>query len=290
MVTIPLKCQAAFNLDADVPTCSGARDGTCLTAAQKAVLADIMAGAKNSAGQPLCANFLWDPGIKGSNWSFWEFFASMILDPGAVAFIFTTPPDYPPQNPTTFNGPAYILNIGGVGFDTDVDAPKIFATSGPYFESSMSFTTPPDLTMSGLFGHKSKLLVFHGPADAVFAVADTIKWYEDLQDTWGGRVQNVARLFLVPQMNHCGGGPSCDQFDMLDALVKWVEKGRVPNSIVAKARGAGANLVNSEVPSTWAPDRTRLLCPYPKVAKYLGRGSIEDAASFQCLPLTVPLK
>ena len=86
-------------------------------------------------------------------------------------------------------------------------------------------------------------------------------------------------------MNHCSGGPSCDQFDMLDALVKWVENGRVPNSIVAKARGAGANanLVNLEVPATWAPDRTRLLCPYPGVAKYSGRGSIEDAASFKCV-------
>ena len=290
MVTNPLMCQTAFNLDEDVPTCFGARDGTCLTEAQKTVLADIIAGAKNSAGEPLYTNFLWDPGIKGSNWSFWEFFASMILDPGAVGFIFTTPPDYPPQDPATFNGPAYTLNLGGTGFDADVDAPKIFDTYGPYTESSMSFMTPPDLTMSGLFAHKSKLLVFHGTADAVFSVADTTKWYEDFQDTWGGRAKTAARLFLVPQMNHCSGGPSCDQFDMLDALVKWVEQGRVPNSIVATARGAGANKVNPEVPATWAPDRTRLLCPYPKAAKYIGKGSTEDAASFRCVPEQVPLK
>jgi hypothetical protein len=38
-----------------------------------------------------------------------------------------------------------------------------------------------------------------------------------------------------------------------------------------------------EVPATWAPDRTRLLCPYPKLAKYIG-GPIEDAASFRCVP------
>jgi len=285
MVTNPLACQSVFDLDADVPTCLGGRDGTCLTAAQKVVLADIIAGAKNSAGKPLYTNFLWDVGIKGSNWSFWEFFASTFLDPGAVAFIFGTPP----ENPAGFNGLAYALNLGGAGFDPDVDAPKIFDTFGPYTESGMSFMTPPDLTMSGLFAHKSKLLVFHGTADAVFSVADTIKWYEDFRDTWGGRAQTAARLFLVPQMNHCNSGPSCDQFDMLDALVKWVEQGPPPNSIVAKARGAGANSVNAEVPGTWAPDRTRLLCPYPKVAKYLGRGSIEDAASFQCLPETVPL-
>ena len=289
MVTNPLACQAVFHLDKDVQTCSGARNGTCLTAAQKTVLANIMAGAKNSHGHSLYANFLWDPGIKGSNWSFWEFFASTVLDPGAVAFIFTTPPDYPPQDPADFNGTLYTLNLDGHGFNTDVDAPKIFATSRPYTKSSMSFMTPPDLTMRGLFAHHSKLLVFHGTADAVFAVADTIKWYEDFEDTWGWWAKTAARLFLVPQMNHCGGGPSCDQFDMLDALVKWVEHGRAPDFIVAKARGAGANAVNPEVPPTWAPDRTRLLCPYPKVAKYIGRGSIEDAANFRCVSERIPL-
>jgi hypothetical protein len=156
MVTNPLKCQTAFDLDEDVPTCSGARDGTCLTGAQKAVLADIMTGGTNSAGEPLYTNFLWDVGIKGSNWRFWDFFASTFLDPGAVGFIFTTPP----QDPATFNGLAYALNLGGTGFDPDLDAPKIFDTYGPYTESGMSFMTPPDLTMSGLFAHHSKLLVW----------------------------------------------------------------------------------------------------------------------------------
>jgi pimeloyl-ACP methyl ester carboxylesterase len=279
MVMNPLKCQTEFNLDADVPTCSGTRNGTCLTDAQKSILADIFAGAQNSAGDPLYINFLWDVGIKGSNWRFWKFFASTVLDPGAVGFIFTTPP----QNPTGFNGMAYALNLGGTGFDPDRDAPKIFTTDGLYTESGMSFMTPPDLTMKGLLAHHSKLMVMHGVADGVFSPADTIKWYKKFQDKWGHRASNTARLFLVPQMNHCSGGPSCDQFDMLDALVKWVERDIAPDSIVAKARGTGANVVNTEVPATWAPDRTRLLCPYPAVAKYRGKGSIEDASSFNCV-------
>jgi hypothetical protein len=279
MVTNQHACQIAFNLNSDVPTCTGARNGTCLTAAQKTVLANIMDGMKNSAGKHLYANFLWDTGIKGGGWANWEFSMAVTRDPGAVAFIFGTPP----RAVAGFKDLNYALNLDGNGFVTDVDAPKIFATSGDYKEASMSFMTPPDLSMSGLFSSKSKLMVFHGTADPVFAVADTIKWYEDFQDTWRGRAKTAARLFLVPQMNHCSGGPSCDQFDMLDALVKWVENGRVPNSIVATARGAGANLVNLEVPATWAPDRTRLLCPYPKLAKYIG-GPIEDAASFRCVP------
>lgn len=279
MVSNPFACQIAFHLDTDVPTCSAGRDGTCLTAEQKDVLNDIFAGARNSSNEPLYTNFLWDVGIKASNWSWWEFFASTFLDPGAVAFIFGTPP----RSPTGFNGTDYALNWGGTGFNTDVDAPKIFASNTTYTEPSMSFMTPPDLTMSGLFAHHSKLIVMHGVADPVFSATDTINWYDDFRDYWGKRAKTRARLFMVPQMSHCSGGPSCDQFDMIDALIKWVERDIAPDYIIAKARGTGSNVVNPEVPSTWAPNRSRLLCPYPAMAKYRGRGSIEDARNFECV-------
>jgi feruloyl esterase len=93
-----------------------------------------------------------------------------------------------------------------------------------------------------------------------------------------------ARLYLVPGMGHCAGGPATDQFDMLSALVKWVERGDAPDQVVATARGTG-NLgdVNAEVPADWAADRTRPLCPWPKVARYKGRGSIESAKNFKCV-------
>ena len=84
-------------------------------------------------------------------------------------------------------------------------------------------------------------------------------------------------------MNHCGGGPATDQFDMITPLVNWVEQGVAPASVVASARGPGnAAAVNADVPATWAPNRTRPLCPYPLVARYRGSGSLEDAASFEC--------
>jgi hypothetical protein len=286
MVSDPMACQAKFNLRSDVPTCSGARNGTCLTKDQKKVLAAVFAGAKNSAGRSLYSNFLWDVGIRGSGWRGWKFSNSVNLDPGAVAFIFTTPPFItPPQNPFSFNGLDYALDWNGAGFNPDIDAQNIYVTSGIYTESAMSFMTPPDLTMHGLVAHNTKLMVMHGVSDPVFSAADTIKWYEKFQSRWRDRAMSTARLFLVPGMNHCSGGPACDQFDMLDALVKWVEKGKAPDSIVAKARGANPipTLVNTEVPVTWAADRTRLLCPYPAVAKYRGKGPIEDAASFKCV-------
>jgi feruloyl esterase len=66
-------------------------------------------------------------------------------------------------------------------------------------------------------------------------------------------------------------------------LVKWVEQGTVPAAITATARGAGnAGGVNTDVPSSWAADRSRPLCPYPQVARYAGSGSLELASSFSC--------
>jgi feruloyl esterase len=70
---------------------------------------------------------------------------------------------------------------------------------------------------------------------------------------------------------------------MLTPLVNWVEKGTVPADIVASARGAGnAGGVNPDLPTSWAPERTRPLCAYPKVARYKAGGSLETASSFSC--------
>jgi feruloyl esterase len=146
----------------------------------------------------------------------------------------------------------------------------------------MSFMTPPDPLMKKMHAKGGKLIVVHGAADPVFSVADTVDWYEELTAHYKKHTDDMARLFIVPGMSHSSGGPTCDQFDLVDALVKWVEEGIAPDAITAKARGTGANVVNSEVPATWAPNRTRPLCAYPSVPRYKGTGSIEDAANFSC--------
>lgn len=70
---------------------------------------------------------------------------------------------------------------------------------------------------------------------------------------------------------------------MLTPLVNWVERGQQPGDIVAKARGAAnPGWVNADLPAAWAADRTRPLCPHPKVARYNGTGSLELASSFTC--------
>jgi len=80
-------------------------------------------------------------------------------------------------------------------------------------------------------------------------------------------MHDTARLFLIPGMGHCMGGPATDQFDGLAALQDWVEKHQAPERIAAQGRAF--------------PGVSRPLCSYPKVARYQG-GDANSEASFAC--------
>ena len=270
-------CQTAFNLQTDVPSCTGARDGTCLTPEQKTVLSTVFAGPKNSKGEALYTGTWFDPGIAGANFASWHFGSPATRDAGAVAFIFTSPPSSVAAF-TAIPGMRYALD-----FSMETDYPKMFATTSTYAESPWSYMTPPNASdLSTLKNRGAKMMVYHGVADGVFSPVDTANWMDRLQANHGGKADAFSRLFLVPGMNHCSGGPTTDQFDMLAPLVAWVEQGKAPDSVTAKARGAGANVVNTELPANWSANRTRPLCVYPKVARYNGSGDIESASSFSC--------
>ena len=179
---------------------------------------------------------------------------------------------------TAIPGMQYALN-----FSMETDYPKMFATTAQYAASPWSYMTPPnEADLSALKNRGAKMIVFHGVADGVFSPMDTANWMDRLQANHSGKADAFARLFLVPGMNHCSGGPATDQFDMLAPLVAWVEQGKAPDSVTAKARGAGANVVNTELPASWSANRTRPLCVYPKVARYNGTGDVESAGSFSC--------
>lgn len=277
MVNDRAGCQAAFSLDTDVPTCSGGATTGCLSAAQKSALARVFAGAENSQGESLYADWPWDPGIAGAGWRFWKLDAGFaplpfntLIGAGAVGFIFTTPPDAPD------------LSDGGLGyqlgFSMDSGAPKIFAKNGTFTESAMEFMTPPNPTQLTTLKARGKMIVVHGTGDPVFSANDTIAWYDALRAADAGAA-NYARLFLVPGMNHCSGGPATDRFDMLAALESWVEQGSAPESVTASVNPADPDVVAAGWPGT----RTRPLCAYPKQAVLkAGATDTESAASFQC--------
>ena len=124
--------------------------------------------------------------------------------------------------------------------------------------------------------------MYHGTSDAIFSLDDSKAWVDRAHQRSGGDAGRLVRLFPVPGMNHCRGGPSTDQFDAISPLVRWVEHGQPPQQIVATVRGAGnPGGVNGDLPAGWAADRSRPLCPHPTVARYLG-GNPEQAASFAC--------
>lgn len=108
---------------------------------------------------------------------------------------------------------------------------------------------------------------------------NSINYYEDVVKTMNGGstrdraladTQSFFRLFMVPGMQHCSGGPGASSFDMLSALERWVEQGTAPEQVTA------SHITNGVV------DRTRPLCAYPKVAQYAGTGSKDEAANFVC--------
>ena len=269
------RCQDAFSFERDVPTCVDARTGDCLTNEQKAVVSDIFRGARTSDGTEIYSSFPVDPGLVQSGWAFWEFFASTQLDPAAVGYLFTTPPDAPALN-----------DLAGYSLSVDVDriAESIYEAADPYSESAMSYMTPPDVNeLSSLRENGGKLIVVHGASDGVFSPDDTAAWYEQLDADAGGDAEAFAQYYEVPGMGHVRGGPATDQFPALAALVDWVEQGRAPQELTASV-----DPVNPELPADWSKDRTRPLCPYPSTALYVS-GDPETAESFACSESAQPI-
>ena len=263
-----------------VITCKGPKRNTCLSAAQAAALQKIFAGAKSAQGELLYADWAWDRGLGGKigdtfnqGWRVWKLGAfdaanntSIIstLGSASASALFVTPPVVVPAS-----GPGPMAYLLGVDFNRD--AAKLYATSGEFTESVWDFMMASSTDLSAFKSHSGKLLIVHGVSDPVFSINDTISWWNDVNRANNGAASDFTRLFAVPGMNHCAGGPATDQFDAFTALMNWVEKGAAPESIVATA---GQN-------SPW-PGRTRPLCAYPKQARYKGSGSIEDASNFVC--------
>lgn len=130
--------------------------------------------------------------------------------------------------------------------------------------------TNPDLT--AFMQRGGKLPLYHGWSDQQFSAESTINYFTKVLDRMGASgTAEWARLFLAPGMGHCSGGEGPNTFGAITALERWVEHDQPPASLLASHRSAGR------------VDRTRPLCPYPQVARYLGRGSIDDAANFTCV-------
>jgi feruloyl esterase len=118
-------------------------------------------------------------------------------------------------------------------------------------------------------GRGGKLIMYQGWAEPGIPPGNIVTYYANVQKQTKNAADSV-RLFMVPGMGHCGGGDGASTFDMAAALDAWRDGGKAPEQVSASRVRDGR------------VDRTRPLCAYPKIAKYKGSGSIEEAASFTC--------
>jgi feruloyl esterase len=268
----PRRCQ----FDPASIACPAGTDGaSCLTPPQADALRKIMAGPSNPrTGEKIYPGY-FPSGANG--WGAW-----------------ITGPEVPGASIQGFFGNAFFGRIveeipapGVWDFSTfDFDADLAFANAKTAHTMNAAET---DLRAFWNQNRRGKIIMWHGWEDPAISGADAVDYYENvLRET--PQARSFFRLFMVPGMYHCGGGPGPNAFgqnlaqtpplsdspehDVLSALERWVEKGIPPTRIVA------VKYVNNNPAD--GVERTRPLCPYPQVAAYKGRGSTDDAANFVC--------
>ena len=229
----------ACRFDPKTLVCAGGASDRCLSPQQATALEKAFAGPKDSQGRQVYPGFAWDTGL-----------ASTQGLPGLL------------HGGQVLGGAA-----SSIGMDVDAAVQRVQNDPGQALSTTARWTM-----LNTFSGRGGKLLFWHGVSDPWFSALDTVDYYNRMTQANGGaeRVRDWSRLFLVPGAGHCGGGPSLDRFDALDAMARWVEQGIPPESLTA----TGAAF----------PGRSRPLCAYPLHAHYKGQGNPEDASNFECRP------
>jgi feruloyl esterase len=264
LITDPEACQ----FDPASLQCSGDKADDCLSAPQVTALHKIFGGAKGKDGTALYSPWLYDSGIGSPGWRVWKMgnaktpALNLILGGLSTKYVFMTPPSADFDILTTPVDDIYAA---------------VAATDAAYKTSALDFMVADKTALEPFLKHKGKLILYHGVSDPVFSALDTIRYYKKLQEKYQGGTTDFARLFLVPGMNHCGGGQyALDSFDTLDPIVAWVERGKAPDRLVATAS------TDAHSGSRLRPGLSRPLCPYPQTPHYRGTGNGDEAAAFDC--------
>jgi feruloyl esterase len=262
----PARCQ----FDPATLLCRGPESDSCLTALQVAALKKIYSGPRNSKGERVFPGY--SPGGEAENggWAPWitgtEPEKSLMFAFGTQFF----------RN-MVYANPAWDFRTFDVDRDTKAADDKMARTLN---------ATDPDLRRFKERG--GKLILYHGWSDAAIPALNAIDYYRSVVSKMGAKETGTfVRLFMVPGMQHCGGGSGPNSFGQLSgvegsplddidaALERWVEEGVAPERIIATKHKTGSNRASGVA-------RTRPLCSYPQVARWNGTGSTDDAANFTC--------
>jgi hypothetical protein len=247
---------------------AGEDDDKCLTAAQVAALKKIYAGPHDSQAHEVFPGFL--PGAEDGEdgWGPW------ITGPA------------PLKGLVALFGIGFYSNMVYEKHDWDYKTFTLEAGIKAAQEKTASALDAVDANLGPFKARGGKLIMYHGWDDPAISALNTVNYYESVRAKLGAPdTGSFVRLYMVPGMQHCGGGPGADSFgasysgspdpqhSVRAALEEWVEKGTAPGTIVA-SKYVGEDHQH--------PKMTRPLCAYPQAAKYKGSGDTNDAASFAC--------
>ena len=258
------------HFDPSVLLCKGAESDACLTSPQLATLKKIYSGPLDSKGRQVFPGYSvgGEPGQNG--WGGWITGArpGASLQSGFGTNFFKY---------MVYEDPNWDVKSFSVDHDMKVADDKV-----------AQVLNATDSNLKRFKDRGGKLIIYHGWSDAAIPPQNAIDYYKSVVGKMGAKQTDAfVRLYMVPGMQHCGGGPgpnvfgqtspvdSDPQHDINRAVEHWVEDGVAPAQIIA-TKYKGLN------PSTGV-ERTRPLCPYPQVAQYKGTGSTDDAANFTCV-------
>ena len=254
--------------DPDTLKCPGPDGPTCLTAGQVETVKMMYGGLKTPQGEPYSPGFPVGHEGGATGWQAWTIgrVPPTLQTDGTLAFGSTVPAGY---NLSEANMRFLALEQDEPGFNWRTFR---FERDLPRLKAMTEVLSPLDPDLRPYKNLGGKIIVYHGWADPAISAYGTLDLYNKMVEIVGGQSQadSFSRLYLVPGMHHCGGGPGPNTFDMLPVLERWVEKGVAPDSVMA------SHATDGKV------DRTRPLCPYPQGARYTGSGSVDEAANFRC--------
>ena len=236
----------ACEFDPGVLQCEGAKDASCLTAAQVDTVRMLYSSPANPKTGRLITGLV--PGSE-LNWTDMGWTRSA-RDTGLEQYRYLV---YADPNWT----------IDRFDFDTDVVNAE---------ETDNDTLNALDPNLKPFFDRGGKLIAYHGWSDAQISPLNATQYHQRVAEAVGAAsdIDDSYRLFMAPGMGHCGGGEGPSVFDKMVPLESWVEQGEAPDRIVASHQTDGVI------------DRTRPLCPYPQTAVYTGTGSTDDAENFVC--------
>lgn len=231
----------------------------CLTQPQAEAARKLYTGAKDSSGKPFFPGYAPGAEAISGTWELW-----LTTDKAQHGKFATEYFRY-----LVHNDPAWTL----AKFNLEKDYEAARQRTRAQLDADN-----PDL--SAFIGRGGKLILYHGWQDAAIAPENTINYYEAVRAKNPAQAASSVRLFMVPGMSHCLAGPGPNAFDVLGALDKWRSGGPAPEQMTATKFD---NDIFGYLGLPAKAQRTRPICAYPKVARWTGLASTDDAANFRCV-------